>query len=111
MAGTIDFLLPTSAFAMDTTPDSSTPPSITIPAATTTELLHALSATVIAQHATITMMSGLLLQVYCTVNQLPMEVGEDLRQRLFSAAVDSANQGFSDSLKEHQQQLKTQLFQ
>lgn len=81
-------------------------PPITIPAASTDQLLHALSATVIAQHATITLMSGLLLQVYCTVNQMPMEEGLALHDRLFGSHVTAANEAFIASIQERQQHLQ-----
>lgn len=95
---------------MTTNSETTDPQAITIPAATTDELLHALSATLIAQHATINMMTGLLLQVYCKVNQMPIEDGEALRERLLSMGVASANEGFIGSLQERQQQVKGMLF-
>ncbi|MDF7810937.1 hypothetical protein [Hymenobacter sp. YC55] len=88
-----------------------TPLGITIPAATTDELLHALSVTVITQQATINLLSGLLLQVYCTVNQMPLAEGEALHDRLFASCVASANQGFVDTLRERQHMIKSFLHQ
>ncbi|WP_375438149.1 hypothetical protein [uncultured Hymenobacter sp.] len=95
---------------MDTQP--TTPPlGIIIPPASTDELLHALSATVINQNATIQMMAGILLQVYCTVNQMPLDEGWALQERLFAGALASANEGFVGTIKERQQMLKDLLHQ
>jgi hypothetical protein len=96
---------------MDNQPSASTSLGITIPAASTDELLHALSVTVITQQATINLLSGLLLQVYCTVNQMPASEGEALHDRLFANCVASANQGFADTLRERQQMIKSILHQ
>ncbi|TGE03345.1 hypothetical protein [Hymenobacter fodinae] len=86
-------------------------PSLTIPSATTDELLHALSATIISQHATITLMSGFVMQLYSTVNQMPMEEVGPLFDGLFPSHVASANQGFVSSIHERQQQLRDLLHQ
>ncbi|AHJ95304.1 hypothetical protein [Hymenobacter swuensis] len=90
--------------------ESTDPHSIVIPAATTDEMLHALSASLIMQQATVNLMAGLLVQVYCQVTQVPIEAGEALRERLFSMGVASANEGFIGSLQERQQQVKDMLF-
>jgi hypothetical protein len=101
---------PTS-LPMSTQPTPNTPLGITIPPASTDELLHALSATVITQQATINVLSGLLLQVYCQVNQLPNEVGEDLHDRLFASSLTSAAAGFTASILERRQMVRDVMHQ
>lgn len=93
------------------TPSSADSAVLTIPAASTDELLHALSATVISQHSVITMMSGLVMQLYCTVNHLPPEAGDALFEKLMPDSIASANAGFSGSLQERRQGLQDLLHQ
>ena len=96
---------------MSTQPTPDAPLGITIPPASTDELLHALSVTAINQQATINVLTGLLLQVYGQVNQMPDDAVWALRERMFASSLASANTSFIASMEERRQMLRDVMHQ
>lgn len=90
---------------------SDTPLGITIPPASTDELLHALSVTVIQQQATIQLLYGLVQQVYGQVNQMPDDEVWQLHERQFAGSVVGANAGFNASILERRRMLRDVMHQ
>jgi hypothetical protein len=88
-----------------------TPPSITLPAASTDELLHAVSVTTIIQQGQITALLGMVAQLYASHNGMPLEAGQHLLQQLLAANTEAANQAFTATLQERRSGLQDRLFQ
>lgn len=108
----VEMTKPTHIFSYPMDPQSaSTAPPITIPSATTDELLHALSATIISQHATITLLSGVIMQLYSSANHMTVEEATDLWNRILPLHLASANQGFVATIHERRTELLQRLHQ
>lgn len=85
-------------------------PGILLPPASPDEQWHALATASIIQSAALSTLTGLVTQIYCTVNQLPQEQGSRILDQLYADGIRSATDALCATITERQEQLKRTFF-